>query len=87
MSLVRTFTHLAGQLHAPEALQTLKRIADLVHPIMKRHGWVLPVLAEFFPDEAMLLGEFHLSYLHVSSLWEIWVRVGYECLSSSVTDG
>ncbi|KAG8741667.1 hypothetical protein FRC10_002596 [Ceratobasidium sp. 414] len=55
MSLVRTFAHLAGQLHAPEALHTLKRIADLVHPIMKRHGWVLPVLAEFFPDEAMLL--------------------------------
>ncbi|KAG9104128.1 hypothetical protein FRC06_005245 [Ceratobasidium sp. 370] len=56
MSLVRTFTHLAGQLRAPEALHTLKRIADLVHPIMKRHGWALPILAEFFPDDAMLLG-------------------------------
>lgn len=56
MSLIRTFTHLAGQPRAPEALHTLKRIADLVHPIMKRHGWVLPVFAEFFPDDAMLLG-------------------------------
>ncbi|KAG8733203.1 hypothetical protein FRC11_007991 [Ceratobasidium sp. 423] len=55
MSLVRAFTHLANQLRAPEALQTLKRIADLVYPIMKKHGWVLPVLAEFFPDDERLL--------------------------------
>ncbi|CAE6441144.1 unnamed protein product, partial [Rhizoctonia solani] len=57
MSLVRAFTHLANQLRAPEALHTLKRVADLVHPIMKKHGWVLPVLAEFFPDDERLLGE------------------------------
>ncbi|CAE6420705.1 unnamed protein product, partial [Rhizoctonia solani] len=30
-------------------------IADLVHPIMKKQGWVLPVLAEFFPDDERLL--------------------------------
>ncbi|QRV83447.1 WLM domain protein [Ceratobasidium sp. AG-Ba] len=58
MSLVRAFTHLAGQPNAPEALHLLKRIADLAHPIMKRHGWVLPVFAEFFPDDPRLLGEY-----------------------------
>ncbi|KAG8779396.1 hypothetical protein FRC12_024299 [Ceratobasidium sp. 428] len=56
MSLVRTFTHLAGQPHAPEALHLLKRICDLVSPVMRRHGWLLPVLAEFFPDDSRLLG-------------------------------
>lgn len=58
MSLVRTFTHLANQPRAPEALHTLKRVADLVQPIMKRHGWVLPVFSEFFPDDERLLGKF-----------------------------
>jgi hypothetical protein len=57
MSLVRAFTHLASQPRAPEALHTLERIADLVQPIMKHHGWVLPVFAEFFPDNDRLLGE------------------------------
>ncbi|KAG9125987.1 hypothetical protein FRC07_005320 [Ceratobasidium sp. 392] len=69
MSLVRTFTHLAGKPHAPEALHTLKRVADLVHPIMKRHGWVLPVLAEFFPDDPRLLG------LNVNAGAKILVRL------------
>ncbi|EUC63880.1 WLM domain protein, partial [Rhizoctonia solani AG-3 Rhs1AP] len=55
MSLIRAFTHLANQPRAPEALHNLKRIADLVHPIMQKHGWVLPVLAEFFPDDERLL--------------------------------
>ncbi|KAH7334477.1 WLM domain-containing protein [Rhizoctonia solani] len=69
MSLVRAFTHLANQLHAPEALHTLKRVADLVHPIMKKHGWVLPVLAEFFPDDERLLG------LNINSGDKILVRL------------
>ncbi|KAF8755986.1 WLM protein [Rhizoctonia solani] len=58
MSLIRAFTHLANQPRAPEALYTLKRIADLAYPIMKQHGWVIPVLSEFFPDDERLLGEF-----------------------------
>ncbi|CUA76282.1 DNA-dependent metalloprotease WSS1 [Rhizoctonia solani] len=69
MSLVRTFTHLANQPGAPEALHNLKRVADLVHPIMKKHGWVLPVLAEFFPDDERLLG------LNINSGDKILIRL------------
>ncbi|CEL53796.1 DNA damage response protein WSS1 OS=Saccharomyces cerevisiae (strain ATCC 204508 / S288c) GN=WSS1 PE=1 SV=1 [Rhizoctonia solani AG-1 IB] len=69
MSLVRAFTHLANQPRAPEALHTLKRIADLAYPIMKRHGWVLPVLAEFFPEDERLLG------LNINSGDKILIRV------------
>ncbi|KAB5595036.1 WLM domain containing protein [Ceratobasidium theobromae] len=69
MSLIRTFTHLANQPHASEALHTLKRIADLVYPIMKHHGWILPVFAEFFPDDALLLG------LNIDSGAKILIRL------------
>ncbi|KEP53419.1 WLM domain protein [Rhizoctonia solani 123E] len=69
MSLIRAFTHLANQPRAPEALHNLKRIADLVHPIMQKHGWVLPVLAEFFPDDERLLG------LNINSGEKILVRL------------
>jgi hypothetical protein len=53
---VRTFSHLKDKYNADKALQILKRIASLVKPIMRKHNWVLPVLAEFFPDDANLLG-------------------------------
>ncbi|CAA7268040.1 unnamed protein product [Cyclocybe aegerita] len=39
-----------------KALEMLKKIASLVKPIMRKHGWVLPVLSEFFPDQQNLLG-------------------------------
>lgn len=35
----------------------LQKIASLVKPIMRKHGWVLPVLAEFFPETPDLVGE------------------------------
>ncbi|KAJ2934341.1 hypothetical protein H1R20_g2788, partial [Candolleomyces eurysporus] len=34
----------------------LKKITSLVKPIMRNHGWVLPELSEFFPDNPNLLG-------------------------------
>lgn len=34
----------------------LERIASLVKPIMRKHAWTLPVLAEFFPNNPNLLG-------------------------------
>ncbi|KAF9055986.1 WLM domain-containing protein [Panaeolus papilionaceus] len=53
---VLSFTHLTDKKHADKALHLLKRIASLVKPIMRKHGWKLPELAEFFPDQQNLLG-------------------------------
>ncbi|KAI6112465.1 WLM domain-containing protein [Pisolithus croceorrhizus] len=52
---VRSFTHLKDMPKAERALPTLQRVASLVKPIMRKHGWVLPVLSEFFPESANLV--------------------------------
>lgn len=53
---VQTFSHLKDKRNADKALEILKRVASLVKPIMRKRNWVLPVLAEFYPDNANLLG-------------------------------
>lgn len=53
---VRSFTHLKDMPKAERALSMLQRVASLVKPIMRKHGWVLPVLSEFFPESANLVG-------------------------------
>ena len=53
---IQSFTHLKDKHNADKALHLLKRIASLVKPIMRKRNWVLPVLAEFFPDNPSLLG-------------------------------
>lgn len=53
---VRSFTHLKDMPKAGLALPMLQRVASLVKPIMRKHGWVLPVLSEFFPESANLVG-------------------------------
>jgi hypothetical protein len=58
---VQSISHLKDMPRADTALEMLKQTATLVKPIMRRHGWVLPVLAEFFPDDPNLLGAFGLS--------------------------
>jgi hypothetical protein len=55
---VLSYEHLKGHPRSNEALTLLQRIASLVKPIMRRNGWRLPVLAEFFPESPNLLGEF-----------------------------
>ncbi|PCH34069.1 WLM-domain-containing protein [Wolfiporia cocos MD-104 SS10] len=55
-TFVQSFTHLKDRPKADQALPLLQRIASLVKPIMRKHGWVLPVLAEFFPESPNLLG-------------------------------
>ncbi|KAI0660666.1 WLM domain-containing protein [Cubamyces menziesii] len=52
---VKSFTHLKDRPNADRALPLLQRIASLVKPIMRKHGWVLPVLSEFFPESPNLL--------------------------------
>ncbi|TDL28155.1 WLM-domain-containing protein [Rickenella mellea] len=60
MSLVKEFTHLKDRPKSDKALPLLQRIASLVKPIMRKHSWTLPVLAEFFPDNPSLVGGDHL---------------------------
>ncbi|KAG6851382.1 hypothetical protein H0H93_005780 [Arthromyces matolae] len=52
---VETFTHLKDKPKADRALPILQKIASLVKPIMRKHAWKLPVLAEFFPENPNLL--------------------------------
>lgn len=56
-TFVKSFTHLKDMPKADRALPMLQRVASLVKPIMRKHAWVLPTLAEFFPDSPNLLGE------------------------------
>jgi len=53
---VLSYEHLKGHPRSNEALTFLQRVASRVKPIMRKHGWRLPVLAEFFPDDPNLLG-------------------------------
>ncbi|KAI9451391.1 WLM-domain-containing protein [Russula earlei] len=53
---VLSYEHLKGRPRSNEALTLLQKVASLVKPIMRKHGWILPVLAEFFPDDPSLLG-------------------------------
>ncbi|MCJ1463656.1 hypothetical protein MMC07_002264 [Pseudocyphellaria aurata] len=39
-----------------EALQTLRKVASLVKPIMRQRGWKVGILTEFWPPEKNLLG-------------------------------
>ncbi|KAG8219423.1 hypothetical protein J3R82DRAFT_347 [Butyriboletus roseoflavus] len=55
-TFVKSFTHLKDMPKADRALPMLQRVASLVKPIMRKHSWVLPTLAEFFPDSPNLLG-------------------------------
>lgn len=54
---VQSFTHLKDRPKADRALPMLQRIASLVKPIMRKHNWILPVLAEFFPESPNLVGK------------------------------
>ena len=39
-----------------EALQTLRKVASLVKPVMRQRGWTVGILTEFWPPEKNLLG-------------------------------
>lgn len=60
---IQKFTHLKTKPREKEALAYLQRVASLVKPLMRKHNWNLPVLAEFFPANASLLGE-ETPYIH-----------------------
>ncbi|KAJ7640979.1 WLM-domain-containing protein [Roridomyces roridus] len=66
---VGTITHLKGRPKEDRALEMLQKIASLVKPIMRKHGWFLPVLSEFFPSQDNLLG------LNVNAGQKILIRL------------
>ncbi|KIL01053.1 hypothetical protein PAXRUDRAFT_821068 [Paxillus rubicundulus Ve08.2h10] len=68
-TFVKSFTHLKDMPRAERALPMLYRVASLVKPIMRKHGWVLPLLAEFFPDSSNLVA------LHVNGGEQILLRL------------
>ncbi|KAH9486391.1 DNA-dependent metalloprotease WSS1 [Psilocybe cubensis] len=53
---VLSFTHLKDQFDADKALHLLQRVASLVKPILRKRGWVIPVLSEFYPENPNLYG-------------------------------
>lgn len=53
---VLEFQVLTTKPKSDEALALLKKIHSLVKPIMRKHLWTLPLLAEFFPKQENLLG-------------------------------
>jgi hypothetical protein len=53
---VLSYEHLKGHPRSDQALLFLQKVASRVKPIMRKHGWRLPVLAEFFPDSQNLVG-------------------------------
>ncbi|KAF4626975.1 hypothetical protein G7Y89_g11185 [Cudoniella acicularis] len=55
-ALVLEYSHLKKLPREAEALQSLKKIASLVKPIMRARSWKVGVLAEFYPDQQNLLG-------------------------------
>lgn len=53
---ISEFQHEKHRPREAEALQTLRKVASLVKPIMRQRGWKVGVLTEFFPQENNLLG-------------------------------
>ncbi|KAK1966581.1 WLM domain-containing protein [Colletotrichum sublineola] len=70
-ALVATYSHLADFPRASDALQSLKKVASLVKPIMRVRGWKVQELAEFYPEQANLLG------LNINRGQRILVRLRY----------
>ncbi|KAF8543498.1 WLM domain-containing protein [Trichophaea hybrida] len=54
--LIGTYTHLPNFARPQHALQTLRRLASLVKPIMLSHSFHVGTLSEFYPAETNLLG-------------------------------
>ncbi|KAH9893075.1 WLM-domain-containing protein [Xylariomycetidae sp. FL2044] len=69
--LILSYSHLADFPRAKDALQTLKKIASLVKPIMRARGWKVQELTEFYPNQQNLLG------LNVNAGQKICLRLRY----------
>lgn len=54
--VIRDYTHMKELPQSDTALHTLKRLASCVKPIMRKRGWRVGMLCEFYPEQANLLG-------------------------------
>jgi hypothetical protein len=54
--LIDQYTHMQDMPQADEALHRLRKIASCVKPIMRKRGWRVGTLSEFYPDQKNLLG-------------------------------
>ena len=54
--VVAEYEHDKSKPREAEALQTLRKVASLVKPVMRQRGWRVGVLTEFYPSEKNLLG-------------------------------
>ncbi|CAK7237982.1 hypothetical protein SEUCBS140593_010238 [Sporothrix eucalyptigena] len=65
------YSHLRDFPRADDALQTLRRVASLVKPLMRARRWKVRELAEFYPEQANLLG------LNINRGQKILLRLRY----------
>jgi hypothetical protein len=63
------YNHLNGYGNAADALSILRRLASAVMPIMRKRGWKVGTLSEFYPENPGLLG------LNVNRGQQIMVRL------------
>ncbi|CAD6582611.1 MAG: hypothetical protein ASARMPRED_001015 [Alectoria sarmentosa] len=68
---VSEYQHERSRPREAEALQTLRKVASLVKPIMRQRGWTVGVLTEFYPPERNLLG------LNINKGQKICLRLRY----------
>ncbi|CAF9937570.1 hypothetical protein IMSHALPRED_000462 [Imshaugia aleurites] len=68
---VSEYQHERSRPREAEALQTLRKVASLVKPIMRQRGWKVGVLTEFYPSERNLLG------LNINKGQKICLRLRY----------
>lgn len=68
---VSEYQHERTRPREAEALQTLRKVASLVKPIMRQRGWKVGVLTEFYPPERNLLG------LNIDKGQKICLRLRY----------
>jgi DNA-dependent metalloprotease WSS1 len=63
--LISEYAHEKQHPREADALLALRKIASLVKPIMRARNWRVGTLAEFYPKEPNLLGNyFALHYLN-----------------------
>jgi len=55
-NLFGEYVHLKSFPREAEALHMLRKAASCVKPMMRKRGWRVGQLSEFFPDQANLLG-------------------------------
>ena len=57
------YEHLKHLPREAEALHTLRKVASVVKPIMRKRAWKVNTLCEFLPPEANLLGIYQRNLL------------------------